>query len=264
MNKILSIVTLFVLMVPAIWSQDKTIAVFDFENNGLDSSKVKILTDRLQSELVKIGGYRIVERSKIENILKEQKFQVSGLVEEEDLIDLGKILGAEMVLLGSFGKLDDIYTVSARLVDSETSEIVETAFYDTGKTVYSLLTVGMSHIASNLSGKTKIPQKSQYDEQTTESDETKNIDEIIENNNIKILSVKKKLSNDGLEKIYVVYEQKISYKPTEIMIDWIDSDGITFNGEKKYTKSKILKNETRTLSFYVPDGAFDYRIWLKK
>jgi len=44
--------------------QTTTIAVFDLENNGLNDSEVKILTDRLQSELVKAGGYTVVERKK--------------------------------------------------------------------------------------------------------------------------------------------------------------------------------------------------------
>ena len=57
------------------FSQEITIAVFDFENNGLRYSEVRILTDRLQSELVKIGGYKVVERQKIDKVFEEQKHE---------------------------------------------------------------------------------------------------------------------------------------------------------------------------------------------
>jgi len=40
-----------------------TIAVFPLENNGLKDSDARILTDRLQSEFVKIGDYTVVERN---------------------------------------------------------------------------------------------------------------------------------------------------------------------------------------------------------
>ena len=53
----------------------KTVALFDLENNGLSESEVKLLTDRLQSELINVGGYRFVERSEIKGILNEQKLQ---------------------------------------------------------------------------------------------------------------------------------------------------------------------------------------------
>ena len=48
---------LILLLLGALQAQNTTIAVFDLENNGLKDSEVRILSDRLQSELVKVGGY---------------------------------------------------------------------------------------------------------------------------------------------------------------------------------------------------------------
>ena len=47
-------------------SQITTIAVFDFENNGLEAHQVRQITSRLESELVKIEGLKVVERNKID------------------------------------------------------------------------------------------------------------------------------------------------------------------------------------------------------
>ena len=71
-----------------LYGNDISIAVFDLTNNGLKDSDVKVLTERLQSEMVKVGGYTVVERKKIDKVFEEQKFQLSGCV-EKCLIFLG-------------------------------------------------------------------------------------------------------------------------------------------------------------------------------
>ena len=53
-----------------IWCQNITIAVLDFENNGLENNEVRQLLTRLESELVKLGDFKVVERNEIENVLE--------------------------------------------------------------------------------------------------------------------------------------------------------------------------------------------------
>ena len=87
-QKFLSIFIFFNLM----YGENISIAIFDLTNNGLKDSEVKILTERLQSEMIKVGGYTVVERKKIDQVFEEQKFQMSGTV-EENLIEVGKLVG---------------------------------------------------------------------------------------------------------------------------------------------------------------------------
>jgi len=132
-------------------SQVTTIAVFDFENNGLEAHQVRQITSRLESELVKIEGLKVVERNKIDELLKEQKLQMSGFIEEDYLIDVGKMLGAKQVVLGSIGRItDDYYTITAKLVDVETSEMIQSADYDAENGLIQLLKDGLKIIASQL------------------------------------------------------------------------------------------------------------------
>ena len=146
------------LFIGLVWGQSTTIAVFDFENNGLEPYEVRQLSTRLESELVKVGKYNVVERSKIDEILKEQQLQMSGCV-EECLIDVGKMLGANQIILGSVGKLGSIYTISAKLVDATSGEMVRTSDFDTDKSIGKLLTVGMMEIAFDLTGKDGFVKK---------------------------------------------------------------------------------------------------------
>ena len=131
---------------------ETTIAVFDFSNNGLSNNEVLTLTDRLRTELVRVSDYKIVERSKIDEILKEQKFQLSGCV-DECLLEVGKMLGANNIIIGSFGKVDNIYTISARMVDAETGEVKQAISYDSDYNLGNLLKYGMEECAYRLMDK---------------------------------------------------------------------------------------------------------------
>ena len=96
--------------------------------------------------MVKVGKYNVVERGKIDEILKEQKLQISGCV-EECLIDVGKILGAKQIILGSVGKLGSVYTISVKLVDANSGELLKTSDFDTERGLGALSTVGMKKVA---------------------------------------------------------------------------------------------------------------------
>jgi TolB-like protein len=126
-----------------------TIAIFDFENNGLKKEHVRQLSNRLESEIVKIGGAKVVERTKIDEIFKEQKLQYSGCV-EECLIETGKMLGANYIVLGSIGYMSNIFTISAKLVNVETGELMQSADYDADNGLGQLLKFGLKQIAFEL------------------------------------------------------------------------------------------------------------------
>ena len=131
---------------------ENTIAVFDFSNNGLSNNEVFTLSDRLRTELVRVSDNKIVERNKIDDILKEQKFQKSGCV-DECLIELGKLLGANSVIIGSIGKVGNVYTISARMVDAESGEILQAISYDSDYNIGNLLKYGMKECAYKLMDK---------------------------------------------------------------------------------------------------------------
>ena len=128
-----------------------TIAIFDFENNGLESYEVRQLSKRLESELMKLGNFDIVERTSIDEILKEQKLQASGCT-ETCLIDVGKILGATQIVYGSIGKMGDLYTISAKLVDAETGKLIRSSDYDADYGLTQLLKYGLMIVANRLTG----------------------------------------------------------------------------------------------------------------
>ena len=68
MNKHLTLL----LFIGLAWGRT-TVAIFDFENNGLEPYEVRQLSTRLESELLIVNKYNVIQISKTDEILKEQK-----------------------------------------------------------------------------------------------------------------------------------------------------------------------------------------------
>ncbi len=62
--------------------------------------------DGVTNELVNMGGSRVFTRKEMEKILNEQKFQRSGLVDDTQLVRLGKIAGVKYVITGSVNNVN--------------------------------------------------------------------------------------------------------------------------------------------------------------
>lgn len=81
------------------------------------------VTDALTEAVFNTGKVRIIERANLEKILNEQKFQASGLVNEDTAKEIGQIAGVDYVCYGTLRDTGNEITVSARVVDVETGEV---------------------------------------------------------------------------------------------------------------------------------------------
>ncbi len=80
----------------------------------------------LMTELAEIGALRIVERGVLNEILTEQDLGASGRVNSATAAQIGNIVGARYMVLGSFIDLFGDFRIDVRIVNVETSEIIET------------------------------------------------------------------------------------------------------------------------------------------
>lgn len=106
----------------------KRIAILYFSNSG-EVSKLKMLkkglADMMISDLSNINMLNIVERDKIEQIIKEQKLSNSSDFDPKTATKLGKLLGAEIILTGSFFEMFGSMRIDARFIDVSTGEILK-------------------------------------------------------------------------------------------------------------------------------------------
>lgn len=77
------------------------------------------------------NSFRVVDRDVVDNILNEQHFQRSGVVNSSTSVELGKILGINLVLVGTVRVLaadGSKFHVQLRLVDVQSAELLATVF----------------------------------------------------------------------------------------------------------------------------------------
>jgi len=150
--------TIALLSVLPLYSQQKTtLAVLDLDAKGLEKTQSEILTNRLRSNAVSLGIYEIVERQKMQEILDEQEFQLSGCTTDACAVEVGQLLGVQKMITGSIGSIGKIYTVELRLLDIETGKIERSASYDFQGELEILLMEGMNNALLKLLGLLDMP-----------------------------------------------------------------------------------------------------------
>ena len=145
MKKPLAILLIFLHILPSIpfAKQAQTIAVIEFEGNGVSDFEVTALTDRFRDELVKLGNETVVERGRMEEVLTEQAFQQTGCTSSECAVEVGKLLSVQKIIVGSISKVGNVFSVSCRLVSVETGEILKVTNFDYDGEIGDLLKFGM-------------------------------------------------------------------------------------------------------------------------
>lgn len=108
-----------------------TIAIMEFDNYSVGKYQEELgyiakgLADFFEADFSQISDLRVVERDKIDYILKEIALSESGKVSQETAVRAGKLLGAQLMVFGSITQLDSKNTrMLIKVVKVETSEIV--------------------------------------------------------------------------------------------------------------------------------------------
>lgn len=115
------------------------IAIRDFKGVGISAEEAAIVSSKLQTEFVHSRRFEVLERSAIEEITREMEFNASGICDDANcLVELGKMLSVEKLIVGSVGKLEGSYTLTMRLLDIETGTIENSYSSDRVATVGAL------------------------------------------------------------------------------------------------------------------------------
>ena len=111
----------------------KRIAILYFDN-GSDNAELsrlrKGLADMLISDLSKIKMLNVIERARLEEILKEQKLNNSKEFDASTASKVGKLLGVQYILTGAFFDLMGSMRMDARIIDVETGKIIKSEGVD--------------------------------------------------------------------------------------------------------------------------------------
>ncbi|MBA7626250.1 hypothetical protein ES703_33695 [subsurface metagenome] len=65
-----------------------------------------------------------MDRQNIAKILKEYEFQQSDLTDESTAVEIGKLSGADIIVIGSISYVGKLYYLNIKLISVETAEII--------------------------------------------------------------------------------------------------------------------------------------------
>jgi len=83
---------------------------------------------------------RIVDRAQLNALIAEQDLGASGRVDQNTAARIGRLVGAKYMIFGSFTDFYGDFRIDARIVDTETSEIVKTTrVRDSREDMYQLI-----------------------------------------------------------------------------------------------------------------------------
>jgi len=106
----------------------KRLAIIYFDNSGGEPSMDKLkkgLADMLITDLSNVNMLNIVERDKLEAILKEQKLSNSKEFDPNTAAKIGKLLGVQVILTGGYFEMMGSLRIDARFIDVETGKILK-------------------------------------------------------------------------------------------------------------------------------------------
>jgi TolB-like protein len=103
-------------------SQGITVAVLDFSASDANTPQLgSIIGQTLSIMLANDGAFRLVDRTTIEAVLREQELNLSGLVETTQAIKVGKLVGARIIVVGKAFQLGQKLFITAKLIGTETT-----------------------------------------------------------------------------------------------------------------------------------------------
>ena len=236
------------------FAQDITIAVLDFDGDGVSQSETRTLTNRLRDEMFNTGIYIVLERGKMDEVLKEQGFQQTGCVTSECAVEVGNMLGVQQMIGGSIGKVGNIHTVSARIIDVESGEVLKSANYDHIGDIGQLLISGMKAIAKQLAGiDGTFENIKSVDNSSSDSEIPEEIDSLILNEMLICIGIYKRSPikpgrefSNNVDSLYCYTKISNSGKKQELQHIW-------YHNNREMTRVR-----------YNIKPSFNYRSWSKK
>ncbi len=94
------------------------VLILDYTDlNGIITHFGRYLSERTYIEMSKNDYFNIVDRNSVELILQEQALQLSGLMDEETITELGKLVGANIFIKGILTEFKDSVDIEISVID---------------------------------------------------------------------------------------------------------------------------------------------------
>jgi hypothetical protein len=94
-----------------------------YAGSKLSREDISTITSLFSASLVNSYSFIVLERKYLNSILDEQKFQLSGITDQETMVELGKLINLSGFFMGEILDGEDDFTLTLYYVDSDKGEI---------------------------------------------------------------------------------------------------------------------------------------------
>lgn len=101
---------------------NNNIAILEFKARGVDENSSQLMRNTVESALINKAGLSLVEREKLDRLLKEQSLQGSGLTSTENAVRVGRILNAHFLMTGELIQSGKNLTLTLKVVNAENAK----------------------------------------------------------------------------------------------------------------------------------------------
>ena len=86
-----------------------------------------IVAEWITTALNQTGAFEVYERLSLDKLMQEHQLEMSGLMDDATMAQIGRMHGVQAIIAGSVIKFGDIISVTAKVVDVETAKIIDSA-----------------------------------------------------------------------------------------------------------------------------------------
>ena len=122
---ILVLVLIFVAGI--VFAQTIVVSTFSTRGQAVTADDAESITELFIAELAKTGGLRVVDRTSLDRVLTEMRFQASDWSDSQKTARLGAALNAEFLVRGQINQLGQQVSVAITALDIKTLEVVSSS-----------------------------------------------------------------------------------------------------------------------------------------
>ena len=146
------------------FAQDRevTIAILDVQTEGESATRGAIVYAYILDNILNSGKYTVVERAAIQDAIRELEVGSSGLIDESTAAKIGRMSGADQILITSLLQESGTYYLTMRIVSVESAAVKGTVVKQTKRfsQIDQLAEDSVDYLLSSVSGTvTKAEQK---------------------------------------------------------------------------------------------------------
>jgi len=105
--------------------QSGAVTVLPFETVGFpDRSQGVYVSDQISAALSGAGNVTLVERERLDTVIKEKELTLTGLIDKEEVRKIGTLLAIDALVMGRVYKTEQGYDIFVKVVDTRSGSVL--------------------------------------------------------------------------------------------------------------------------------------------